>query len=591
MKMSNRVSIRRIENRGVLQKINEIIWNFKYDILFTIVIIALLLYRISIHADIYDEIINLNVAYRISQGDLPFYQCWEAFQNGDLFLSPFLWLYVKVIGSTGGIVLFSRFVYFVILCGLGLIMYVTTSPLIGKRNAYYIGLLCPLFQLYGLYYLWYDTSSTILLTAGLFIMYYAITYQKGKIKYLCLFLSGMCHALMAFSYPSLLFAAILQWCMLLYYEFRNTNRKTAIYSLVYYTLGAAFILLLFLLYILFIIQVDHFITGLNIILSYRGISAGEGSGIISSIVLSYINVNQFLIVPSLIAIYLFIKSIKNKKFIPFFLLVILISPFINQYMLKEQFQGLANYTGYLALWAPFLYYLLDVKYKTTKISNLLLLVWLTCMFSSFCITLTTVQGNVGPIKCWQSFFPAFIVSLIMINFLLCERKRNYFSKQYFLPLIKIISFIMLFHFYHYIYLKQPYIRMSDSRMGSGIYKGIKVNSEMANYEQVQQLFKRYITPEMETVLASGNLRAIYLMTDLRAFSPSVETPDYLLDGKVEWDMSIKYFELFKDLPDIMVLQSTDLQNEEIVKIIQDHYTMTYDGFISSIEIKIYTKHN
>ena len=40
---------------------------------FVIISFSLLLYRITLHADVADEITNLNISYRISLGAIPFY--------------------------------------------------------------------------------------------------------------------------------------------------------------------------------------------------------------------------------------------------------------------------------------------------------------------------------------------------------------------------------------------------------------------------------------------------------------------------------------------------------------------------------------
>ena len=58
--------------------------------------------------------------------------------------------------TTEGIVLFSRYVYFLNLLGLAYLTYKCIYPRIGKFMAILVSEILLTFNLYGLYYLWYD---------------------------------------------------------------------------------------------------------------------------------------------------------------------------------------------------------------------------------------------------------------------------------------------------------------------------------------------------------------------------------------------------------------------------------------------------
>ena len=179
-----------------------------FILLFVIITFVLLIYRISIHADIYDEIINLSISYRVAMGDVPFYNCWEAFQSGDIFMAPFIWLYVKIFKTTSGLILYSRIIYILVLAFLSFACFKMFQKHLDNEKAFLLSYVVLFFELYSLFYLWYDTISVIFLLLGCIFLVFALEMSDKKRKYVSFLLAGIIHCCMAFSYPSFSILAI-----------------------------------------------------------------------------------------------------------------------------------------------------------------------------------------------------------------------------------------------------------------------------------------------------------------------------------------------------------------------------------------------
>lgn len=549
---------------------------------FLLITFILLIYRISIHADIYDEIINLDISYRVALGQVPFYDCWDSFQSGDLFMAPFLWLYLKIVGKSSGIILYSRFVYLGVLIITSIIIYYTFKEKCSRKLAFLIGYLFCFFQLYGLFYLWYDTTATILLVLGCLFLYQGITHKKyNKIL---IFLGGIFHGLMAFAYPSYILLAFLDTIVLFLFLFFQKKEKLKWGC---FFIGGGFtVAFLFFLYIWFVIKPENFIETIKIILSYRSISSNSSHNIISSIIISFFKVNEITLLPTIILFSIFLVSLKYLK-IEFFLIAgILLTAIINQILLPEDMRGLANFMGYLALWTPFLYILKQRRAKEHDLA-LILFLWLPSILSSICVALLTVYSENGPIKSWQSFILGGIITIyLMCDYLLnCNFKRKQLYSN--LCIISIIC-VMLGIQYNYIYLNQSFHSLSNIRIKEGIYKGIRTNDSMKSWVEIQKIVQYYGKNE-KTVLAGNRLRPIYLMTDLLPAVPTTEGPCYYKNGEYHWDMTIKFFESHNVLPDIMFLEPYEIENKEIRNILKREYELEGEEYIGEYSILIYKK--
>lgn len=126
-------------------------------------------------------------------------------------------------------------------------------------------------------------------------------------------------------------------------------------------------------------------------------------------------------------------------------------------------------------------------------------------------------------------------------------------------------------------------------MTDGLYWGIKVNDYMEDIIHLQNTV--IVTSEnCKTVLASSELRPIYMMTQMRPCVWSVEAPAYYMDEMFHWDYSITYFEYFNSYPDIMYLCDYEIEdNEDILNILEEKYQFIDKEYIMGKNILVYKK--
>lgn len=570
-----------IENHKLLNK--NWLKTHCIDILFVVVTLSLLFYRISLAADRYDEIINLNVSYAVTLGRIPFLESREAYQSGDFFLTPFLWVYVFLRGSTEGIVLFSRFVYFGFLCLIGIFVYHTFKRNVGKKAAFYLGYLCLFFQVHCLYYLWYDTSCILTLTLTLLLLYNAVTLKK---KYLFV-IAGISAAAMSFSYPTMLLMAVGIPFIFLFVGKMPLRKR--IESILFYCLGGFLIAGISIIVVHHMIGIRKLISMLKNILSMRSINMGSQSSpfsILSDICCSFLNVNCFLILPSLFLLWLFFKALSQKKFeLPFVLGIVFFSFINNTFFVPfigRGYAALNGFLGYIALWAPFLYYLKPNRCISNK--NILIFIWLPSFLAPISIALGTKYTVLGPVKSWHVLFPAALCSLIFINNLICDwidsKKINKgrIFQTLFLPTM---SIILLFNYSSYIYGGRERPSYDKVREQRGIYAGIKVadNDDMQRNLWIEKIIEenRYSFKNCHTIAVNGSLLPIYLMTDIKPLVPSV--------GSFSWEFALPYYEEIGANPDILVLLERDY-NDESRAFIDEYYTLfnTYENYSTKIVI-------
>ena len=89
---------------------------FRYDVLFILLIlcgIGLYIYRLPYGMADVDETFYLSIPYRLCQGDALIVDEWHVSQLAGFLFYPIMWIYLKIVGSTEGIVLAFRCIYVV----------------------------------------------------------------------------------------------------------------------------------------------------------------------------------------------------------------------------------------------------------------------------------------------------------------------------------------------------------------------------------------------------------------------------------------------------------------------------------------------
>ena len=580
-----------------MERINQLVRGCGIHMALLVVLLLVGVFRVTLHADVYDEIFNLSVSYRVALGQIPFYECWEAYQGGDLFMAPFLWVYINLLGTSSGIILYSRFIYLLWLAVCSFIVFRAIKPLLGFIPSLTIAVSCVLFSIHSLFYLWYDTVAVILLLAGSFSIFGALS---GSMKEGWATIGALLHGMMVLAYPSMILVTFLSSIIVAFICIRQHKMK-----LFAKHLGGSLLALAVGLLIILHIGLDNFVQTIKTITSYRSAVNSE-TNILYDIVKAYVRVNKYAVAVGAILLiagyYVFISN----RFKRIFLLAIIVLPLICSLAVENQYKGLLNYASFVGLWAPLLYYLHTKQVEPTEQSSktglLIPIVWLPSCASAVSVAMSTVYAEAGPVKAWEGMFAAAIASLVMVMLLWADAKlgsaayaaeandQNAVSPQasgksllvreragkqlsslfQSLPAL-LFAIALLINSYSYFYLNAPAVTLQDPISRHGVYAGIRVKDRMLEWESVKPWLMKYAEGN-HTILVSFAFNPMYLMTDLLPAAPSVESPTYYEGGVLQWDMTLDYFERFGTYPDLMILSGNDLDNPEILELLDSMYT-------------------
>lgn len=196
-----------------------------------------------------DESYALAVAYRLATGEKLFLDLWESHQLGGIVLAPFLWLYLKITGTTTYLVVFARVVGTLIHVLAGVFLY-QTAVKVGKIKESFSAVLfflhlnflpkwvqCPEFELQQYWF--------VLL---IFLCFYRFYQGEGKKKgYLAV--SGVLLVGQMFSYPSLILLYPVYLAGIVRCGKEHGKKKKTAGEALWFTAGSALSGFLFLAYL------------------------------------------------------------------------------------------------------------------------------------------------------------------------------------------------------------------------------------------------------------------------------------------------------------------------------------------------------
>lgn len=151
-----------------------------------------------------DESYALAVGYRLAMGERFFSNLWEPHQLGGIVLAPFVWLYLKIAGTTTYLVVYARIVGTLLHLAVGIFLYKTAvqKGMLSRTFSLLLFFLhftflpkwvqCPEFELQQY---WFELLG--------FLFFYRY-YQGGQRRKVWLFLAGVSLLEQMFSYPILL---------------------------------------------------------------------------------------------------------------------------------------------------------------------------------------------------------------------------------------------------------------------------------------------------------------------------------------------------------------------------------------------------
>ncbi len=155
--------------------------------------------RLFLGTDLNDEGFSIAVPYRFALGARPFVDEMNMLQTAQLFVYPFVKLYVSLRGGDEGIVLFTRHLYLVWTVAVSLLSCLSLKRLLRWEHALAASLICTTFVFVSTTNLSYNTLGAGLLVIGMALGAPAVL--GGRLRLLAG--AGAAQALAAFAYPTL----------------------------------------------------------------------------------------------------------------------------------------------------------------------------------------------------------------------------------------------------------------------------------------------------------------------------------------------------------------------------------------------------
>jgi len=320
-----------------------------------------------------DEAFYLLVPYRFMQGDIPILQEWHPTQISDIWIHPLVAAFLKISGSTEGIILAFRYIFTVVWGAFAVFIFMRLRK-ITAAGAAIASLSLLIYVPYGEMALYYNTIGIMTLTSACVIL---LTAEKAKkLQYI---IAGF---LLAMAITCCPFLIILYLTALVYCIIKKTLKSTFLYL----TAGAGIAFLIFCIYFLSRSSLSAVLSSLHFLIDDREHNI--------SMLTKLVNFAGNLLFPTITAFICFfafaiccvIIKFNGKTTIGFAITIILAiiiqisliieNGFINSFMLAPSLIGIYTF----------------IFSKNEKIRNIFKMVFVPGLIYSFCINMSSNLG-------------------------------------------------------------------------------------------------------------------------------------------------------------------------------------------------------
>lgn len=546
------------------------------------VFLLLAVFRVFFCVATLDEAFNVGQAFRAMQGNRYLVENWDYFQTGDSFLTPFLFVFYKITGSTDGIILYSRAVFIVLQALQAIFMYKILSRFFEKDIALYSVFILETAVQFLLFYMWYDNWEVYFRLIGLFLIFYAVSSSdriSSKRALLLIFLAGVSHACMVYSYPTTIIVYLVVMGLLFAYKRKQSPKIHNLYVL-FYILGAAFVFLIFLLYVLKIGVKNLFV--FNDVMAEAGLSSTGREGffslpsLLSNTALFFTeNLKCYAIGLIVYAVDILVLVLlrNNPKRALIFLVVMLLGGLVQIEYGVAGSLNIGFFMTYLSFYVPPLYFL--VREKTDKrehYKDLIVIVMVSSYVAGIAYSYTALKGS---LKFACGARPCAVIALLLIGEVLKQNCTVKISKTAFSVLATVLMAINIFHIFGYSFEGTAPFKC-DTMINHGIFKGLLDTSENAQrYETIYKDMAEARRESDKTIACGPYAMEFYLMTDLKPNAANLWDPN-------NTDLTFKYYKTYYGEPDIVVLHDSVAEhtNPEFLDFVKEKYKLTKrtDGY-------------
>lgn len=180
--------------------------------LFSALVIAAMLWRLRYGTEFTDEAFPTALAYRFALGDRSFIDEIHYAQTAGLLLFPFVWSWLKIVGSSAGIVLYTRVLFLAFKIAVGGVVVATVRRHVRTPLAIVVGLGAVVFVPHSIPNVGYNVLGGGLQAIAAFLAVGACDDARPRRRLLA---AGVSNGLAAVAYPPLAVPAILLAIVLL----------------------------------------------------------------------------------------------------------------------------------------------------------------------------------------------------------------------------------------------------------------------------------------------------------------------------------------------------------------------------------------
>jgi len=538
----------------IAEKVNAQKDQYRFDwnplVLVGIVAMVLVMYlRLYFGVDISDEGFYFAMPYLFALGGQPFVHEWAAHQGAAVVIAPFVKIYISLVGSTDGLILFGRHVYFLVsLFASWSIWRLCRQPLT-PIVAIFPALLPIVFHVGGIPNLSYNSQGALGWLLGLGFLYSCyLPFTTGGIA---AFVGASLLVISSFSYPSLSAIATLVLCLSYIYppnpvghkELDDVHKKHRIRIV----LGT----LLIFIPLLYVTFKDGF---QPLLTSYEFVSASvhQGGGPIKvweffkkiglnwsygALVLSLL---FFSAAPSF--------SKRGRRFSIIASSILLILGFVAlEQVWHERYLGDSNvFVIWLGLLAPVLYFFRADRNDLKHLLVIWPLSFLACLITAWTSSVWT-QGALG-------LMPAAVLSLYFVV-------RTWNVPVYAIrsvPVFLLMICIAAPQFLR-VYQDAPLIDLR-TRIATGPYQGLFTSGWKSSIiNKLKQDLALVSAGRSSLFIINSDKPGIYLMSALKPSGPTVWISTYV-PIQLQTRMLEDYFALPFHLPDVIMVGNDGREN-------------------------------
>lgn len=548
-----------------------------------LVVGGLLLNRLRFCINLGDETLNVGLALKIAKGQRPFVDCWEVYQTGALFLAPFLWIYLHLTGSSAGIILFSRIVYFVFNLVLCVITYHCLKGSVKKTHALAIGCILMCFAPFALYYFWYDTVMIYFSFLGMVLLVPALQNRESAKGMRYAIFAGMAHACMCLGYPTYVLVALTIFFVLVILTLKDRKSKEKNRVWLGYAIGGMIIALLLFLYLL--IQGKENIAFLNPEIAKVVFARKDYSAMAASIYWStyeaVANLKWYLIPAIITGITWLIGLISKKKGVRMAVLleIVLLPVFVFNHIVIQNLDVI-YYLFWIFCWSPFLLFYIS----PTRRKQMTELFWIAFPASVIGFYVVGYTSDNGGVKSPMGVTVGVVVVLMEIAITLHEMMEEEIKLRQVGKILLSWGMVLIVGMEIGIFYTNTffYADISECKetMESGVYKGLRITEEDKKYEKLEKLIETNRKEGDKTILAIGTeLMTVYLYDDLLPATYLFSWLPYTLneDQTQNWDATFLFWKMQSGEPDLIVVPQEQELSGDIVEVLEKEYSLADEG--------------